>query len=191
MRCSLAIWRRAPRPWPSRSRRRLTTGQAACLISLLYNCGSGQLSNSVIQRQAAAGRLDLVRGQLPGWCEAKNRISHIEEPELGLMRRRLFDQMLFDGEPPTQATCDKAWQLQLPAGLAAFHQAIADAATWGWSPTPAPAPHPAPAATPSPTTLPTQAKRPAIAHPSRPAADDDAGTDALNDASAAGTLSIT
>ena len=177
----------------------LTTGQAAGLVSWLYNCGVGSIVGSVIEEAANAGDMDTVLRQLPGWCEARDEVTGVLAPELGLMRRRLFEVLLMRGTEPA-AAYSQAWKLQLVAGMAAYRVAFAEAASWrlGRRPATAPAGAVPPAAAPvahAPRPLvPPVAARPRAAAPVAPRPrprSDDAATDALNAASAAGTLPIT
>ena len=157
----------------------VTTGLASGIISWSFNCGVGHLAGSRIHAMIEAGEVDRAMLQLAVWCDARDALTHMLEPDLGLMRRRRFEGLLAGGAAPADAFAD-AWRLTYADGMARYHQALADAAAWD-------AAHGHVGALAKPLRAPEVTRQPA----SRAAASAGPPTTAsLNDASAAGILSF-
>ena len=151
----------------------LPTGLAGGMVSWMFNCGDHHLAGSRIQAMIDAGEADRAMLQLAVWCEARNALTHMLEPDLGLMRRRRFEGLLAAGAAPVDAYT-AAWRLSYGEGMTRYHQALADAAAWD-------AAHGHVGALARPLRAPEIVRR-AVSAP--------VTTASLNDASAAGILSF-
>lgn len=164
----------------------LTESMAAMLIELTYNEGNGVLApGNVITEMLVAQLFDRGFGQYPGWCIATQ--NGVRGPSLGLLRRREAGRRIALGAP-VHPTYEQVWQLGMAPLLPLYQAACKDAAAWRngvvtWEVHAVPLP---PAKT-LPTAKAVAAPALRAVHPA-PVPSDNSVTDALNAASAAGTL---
>jgi len=81
----------------------LLTGEAAALISWVYNLGAGNLAKSTLLLRLNANRKSEVPAEMRKWIMQEGR------PVLGLLRRRWAEAAIFSGMDATNA-CVRAWR---------------------------------------------------------------------------------
>jgi lysozyme len=70
----------------------LTEGQFSSLCSFAFNVGTGNLQNSTLRARLNRGEYEGASAELPKWRRAGGRILK------GLVRRRIAERALFDGD---------------------------------------------------------------------------------------------
>jgi lysozyme len=79
-------------------RTKITDDQYSALVSLVFNCGEGNIAKSTLIRKVNANLPLEAWAEFSRWVHAGGRISQ------GLIRRRIAEQKLFKPKPGAQAS---------------------------------------------------------------------------------------